>query len=62
VEPLPPDIDTALRIDTRKAGVTPAFFAWTPERLCLVRVAADILSAAKIIFAVHATFRHDELL
>jgi len=26
VAPLPPDIDTALRIDTRKAGVTPAFF------------------------------------
>jgi hypothetical protein len=27
-----------------------------------VRVAAGILSAAKIIFAVHATFRHDGLL
>jgi hypothetical protein len=26
VEPLPPDIDTALRIDTKKAGVTPVFF------------------------------------
>ena len=27
-----------------------------------MRVAAGILSAAKIIFAVHATFRHDALL
>jgi hypothetical protein len=31
VEPLPPDIDTALRIDSRKAGITPAFLVWMPE-------------------------------
>jgi hypothetical protein len=42
VEPLPPDIDTALRIDTRKAGVTPAFF-------CLDAGAA-MLRALPLIF------------
>jgi hypothetical protein len=29
---LPPDIDTALRIDTKKAGVTLAFFVRVPEQ------------------------------
>jgi len=28
VDLLPPDIDTALRIDSKKAGITPAFFCW----------------------------------
>jgi hypothetical protein len=31
VERLPPDIDTALRIDTTKAGFKPAFFVWGPK-------------------------------
>jgi hypothetical protein len=30
-EPQPPDIDTALHIDSKKAGVTPAFFVWKPQ-------------------------------
>jgi hypothetical protein len=59
---LPPDIDTALRIDTTKAGVAPAFFVRMPTRLRLARLAARTLSAPKKIFALHATFRHDALL
>jgi hypothetical protein len=31
VAPQPPDIDTELRIDTKKAGVTPAFFCSDAE-------------------------------
>jgi hypothetical protein len=58
----PPDIDTALRIDTKKAGSRRPFFVRMPERLRLAGLAARILSAPKKNFALHATFRHDALL
>jgi hypothetical protein len=62
VDLLPPDIDTALRIHTKKAGVTPAFFVrmteWAAPRVpCRVN-----FQCVKKNFATHATFRHDALL
>jgi hypothetical protein len=61
--PQAPDIDTALRIDTKKAGVTPAFFC-PDDRVGprLVRPAACIFECVKKNFALQATFRHDALL
>jgi hypothetical protein len=63
VEPLPPDIDTALRIETKKAGVTPAFFfVRMPELLTPVVPCCVHFECVKKNFALHATFRHDALL
>jgi hypothetical protein len=59
VGPLPPDIDTALRIDTRKAGFTPAFLLGEcSRRACL----DGLFGHREKNFALHATFRHDPIL
>jgi hypothetical protein len=55
---LPPDIDTALCIDTRKAGFTPAFLLGVFEASVLRR----FFWPAQKNFALHATFRHDPIL
>jgi hypothetical protein len=59
---LPPDIDTARRIDTKKAGVTPAFFVRMPEQLTPCVPRCEHFVCVKKYFALHATFRHDALL
>jgi hypothetical protein len=58
----PPDIDTALRIDSRKAGVTPAFFWFECRNAGGSGARSSAFRGVKKIFALHATFRHDALL
>jgi hypothetical protein len=55
---LPPDIDTAHCIDTRKAGLTPAFLLGCSRRACF----DGFFWPAQKNFALHATFRHDPIL
>jgi hypothetical protein len=59
---LPPDIDTARRIDTKKAGVTPAFFCSDAGAAYALRACCEHFECVKKYFALHATFRHDALL
>jgi hypothetical protein len=59
---LPPDIDTALRIETQKGRRDAGLFcsdagAAAPGVPCRVQ-----FEYAKKFFALHATFRHDPLL
>jgi hypothetical protein len=56
---LPPDIDTALRIDTTKAGFSRPF-CW--GELSGASVPRLLFSGREKIFALHATFRHDPIL
>ncbi|WP_244608345.1 hypothetical protein [Bradyrhizobium algeriense] len=56
---LPPDIDTALRIDTTKAGFTPAFLLGELSGASVPRL---LFGGCEKIFALHATFRHDPIL
>jgi hypothetical protein len=62
VDPPPPDIDTAVRIDCKKAGVTPAFFCLEAAAMAPREPVAYNFLGVKKIFALHATFRHDALL
>jgi hypothetical protein len=58
----PPDIDTALRIDTQKVGVTPAFFVRVPGSAAPHVPCRVHFEGVKKNFAPRATFRHDALL
>jgi len=53
---LPPDIDTALRIDTKKAGVTPAFFCSDDRVGRASRALPPEFSVRKIFFRAARNF------